>query len=324
MDSFRIDAACDAALDASVLLSEYTLIFTIARRAIGLLESKQTIKLETLVADTKTVPLRILAIGAHPDDCELKAGGVAVKYVALGHRVRFVSMTNGDTGHHIIGGGDLARRRCAEAAEAARVAGVEHELIDMHCGELMPTLENRRQVIRMIRQFQPDLIMTHRPNDYHPDHRYTSQLVQDACYLVTVPNNLALTPHLESNPVVVYFHDSFKKPIPFMPDVVVDVTDVAARKLEMIACHDSQMFEWLPYNQGVLDQMPADKEARLNWLKEQPHVALSARVAEQYRSHLENRYGAERAAQAKWAEAFEACEFGGALTAENLPRLFPF
>ena len=138
--------------------------------------------------------INILVFGAHPDDCDIKAGGVAALYVQRGHRVKFVSITNGDAGHHEMGGGPLAKRRYAEAQAAADVIGIEYELLDNHDGELMPTLENRYKIIRTIREFRPDLIMTHRPNDYHPDHRYTSTLVQDAAYMVTVPDICALTP----------------------------------------------------------------------------------------------------------------------------------
>ena len=166
-----------------------------------------------------TKQIHVLVIGAHPDDCDIKAGGIAALYTQKGHVVKFVSVTNGDAGHHEMGGGPLTQRRNAEAQAAAEIIGIEYELLDIHDGELMPTLENRFQIIRTIRDFRPDLIMTHRPNDYHPDHRYTSMLVQDAAYMVTVPNICALTPHLERNPVIVYLSDGFKKPNPFKPEL---------------------------------------------------------------------------------------------------------
>ena len=85
--------------------------------------------------------------GAHPDDCDSKAGGVAAKYAAAGHQVRFVSVTNGDAGHHEIGGVELARRRRAEAEAAGAVAGIEYHVLDIHDGELVPRLENRKLII---------------------------------------------------------------------------------------------------------------------------------------------------------------------------------
>src|SRR5579884_6894 len=171
-------------------------------------------------------PLRILVFGAHPDDPDASAGGVAALYGRQGHQVKFVSLTNGDAGHHEIGGVGLARRRYAETQAVANVLGLaEYQVLDNHDGELEPTLANRRQVIRIIREFEPDLILSPRPNDYHPDHRYTSILVQDAAYMVTVPNIVALTDHLRKNPVIAYVSDTFRKPYPFSPDVVVDVTE---------------------------------------------------------------------------------------------------
>ena len=145
---------------------------------------------------------RLLVFGAHPDDCDIKAGGLAALYAQKGHRVKFVSVTNGDAGHHQMGGEPLAKRRNAEAQAAAKVLGIEYELLDNHDGHLEPTLENRFKVIQQIRQFRPDLVMTHRPNDYHPDHRYTSVLVQDAAYMVTVPNVCGLALALDYNPTI--------------------------------------------------------------------------------------------------------------------------
>ncbi|MYF18533.1 MAG: PIG-L family deacetylase, partial [Gemmatimonadetes bacterium] len=169
--------------------------------------------------------LKIIVFGAHPDDCDIKAGGIAIKYAKLGHEVKFVSVTNGDAGHHEIGGVELARRRRAETQAAGAVAGSEDHVIDNHAGELEPTLENRKKIIRLIRNYTPDLILTHRPNDYHPDHRYTSILVQDSAYMVTVPNICTDTPALSYNPGIAYLRDNFQKPQPFSPDVVIAITD---------------------------------------------------------------------------------------------------
>src|SRR5947209_15358572 len=132
-------------------------------------------------------PLRIIVFGAHPDDCELDAGGTAARWAKLGHKVKFVSTTNGDIGHHQMAGGILARRRAAEVKKCAEILGVTTEVLDNHDGELMPTLENRKAVVRLIRGWNADLVIAPRPNDYHPDHRYTGILVQDAAFMVIVP-----------------------------------------------------------------------------------------------------------------------------------------
>ena len=206
-------------------------------------------------ADAK---LNIIAIGAHPDDCDIRAGGVAAKWAALGHRVKFVSVTNGDAGHQSEGGGALARRRRAEAREAGRRIGIEYETLDNHDGELVPSLDVRHQIIRKIRQWNADVVMGPRPNDYHPDHRYTGMLIQDAAYMVVVPNVCPDTPALKRNPVFLYFQDGFQKPNPFQPDIAVGVDDVIEKKVSMLDAHVSQMYEWLPWVSGNLDSVPKE------------------------------------------------------------------
>jgi N-acetylglucosamine malate deacetylase 1 len=267
--------------------------------------------------------LRVLVFGAHPDDCDFSAGGTASMYARQGHQVRFVSLTNGDAGHHHIGGVRLAQRRRAEATAAAAVAGIQYEVLDTHDGELLPTLENRRQVIALIRSFRPDLMMSPRPNDYHPDHRSTAQLVQDAAYMVTVPNVCVLSEHLLDNPVIVYVSDTFRKPYPFTPDVVVAIDDVVEQKVAMLHAHTSQLYEWLPYNGGYLDQVPPASEQRQEWLRQRLEPRLR-RDADRYRAWLIAHYGEEVGRRIQYAEAFEACEYGAPLTERNLTRLFPF
>jgi LmbE family N-acetylglucosaminyl deacetylase len=267
--------------------------------------------------------LRVLAFGAHPDDCDINVGGLAVKYARLGHKVKFVSLTNGDTGHFSMGGGPLAKRRQEEAQRSARIAGIEYEVLDIHNGQLLPTLENRWRVVCIIREFQPDLIITNRPNDYHPDHRYGSQLVADAAYTVTVPNVMALTPHLNYNPVVAYWGDRFRRPYPFTPDVAVSIDDVIEVKLDMLHCHESQFYEWLPYNQNRLHEVPQGDRERRAWLAAQRLPAMAAE-ADRCRELLKRLYGEERGAVVRYAEALEFGEYGGAVTDELFSRLFPF
>src|SRR5271169_5790545 len=99
---------------------------------------------------TAQTPIRVIAIGAHPDDCDILAGGTGAKFAALGNKVKFLSVTNGDAGHQTMGGGALAKRRRAEALESARRLGIEYEVLDNHDGELLPTVEVRKQIIRRI------------------------------------------------------------------------------------------------------------------------------------------------------------------------------
>jgi LmbE family N-acetylglucosaminyl deacetylase len=266
--------------------------------------------------------LNIIAFGAHPDDCDQGAGGIAAKYAALGHKVRFVSLTNGDAGHQTEGGGALAKRRRLEAAEAGKRIGIEYITLDNHDGELMPTLDVRNQVIREMRKWNADLVLAPRPNDYHPDHRYTGVIIQDAAYMVTVPNVCPDTPSLRKNPVFMYFQDHFQKPAPFRPDVSVAIDDVFDKKMSMYDAHVSQMYEWLPWHDGLLDQVPKDKAARKEWMikwrAEERDVTPAVREA------LAKWYGAEAAAKVKYAESFEVCEYGARPTEADLRVLFPF
>src|SRR2546430_6621566 len=211
--------------------------------------------------------LSVLFIGAHPDDADIQFGGTAIKYLQLGQTVNYLSVTNGDAGHQTEGGGVLARRRYKETQAVAQFLGINYFVFDNKDAELQPTIENRKKVIQIMREVKADLVITHRPNDYHADHRNTSLLVQDAAYLVCVPNVLPLTPRLEVNPVIVYHQDNFKKPYPFIPEIFVDITDVIDRKMEVLACHESQIFEWIPFMDGYLPDVPKDKGERLKWLK---------------------------------------------------------
>ena len=263
--------------------------------------------------------LRVIAFGAHPDDCDQRAGGIAAKYASAGHLVKFVSVTNGDAGHHEQGGGMLAKRRRAEAREAGRRIGIEYEALDNHDGELLPTLEVRRQIIRKIREWQADIVLAPRPNDYHPDHRYTGVLVQDASYMVTVPNIVSDAPALRKNPVFLYFADRFTRPQLFRPDIVVGIDDVIEKKYDMLDAHVSQVYEWLPWHDGRLAEVPKDSAERRKWLAS----FRTSRARPEWKEALEKRYGAN-AASIQSAEAFEITEYGRQPSEEEIRKLLPF
>jgi LmbE family N-acetylglucosaminyl deacetylase len=263
--------------------------------------------------------INIVVIGAHPDDCDIKAGGTAVLYAEMGHNVMFVSVTNGDAGHHEMGGGALAKRRMAEAEEAGRRLGVKYVVLDNHDGELFPHLHIRLDLIRLIRNWNADIVISHRPNDYHPDHRNASILVQDAAYMVIVPNVAPDSPPLAKNPVFLYMEDRFQRPNPFRPDITIDVSSVLDKKYYGMAAHDSQFFEWLPWTAGRLEEVPAFAEERLQWLKNSRRFEISPMV----RENLSKWYGAEKAKNAVSAEAFEICEYGRRPSDEEIRKLFP-
>ena len=264
--------------------------------------------------------LNVIAFGAHPDDCDQRAGGSAAKWAALGHRVRFVSVTNGDAGHQTEGGGALAARRRAEAREAGRRIGIEYITLDNHDGELLPTLKPREDIIRQIRQWNADLVLAPRPNDYHPDHRYTGALVQDAAYMVVVPNIAPDTPALRRNPVFMYFQDGFQRPNPFRPDVAVAIDDVIEKKIDMLDAHVSQFYEWLPWVAGNLESVPKGAAERRQWLAKSRTGQPSPAV----REALLKWYGPEKAGAVQYAEAFEICEYGTRPDEAMIRRLFPF
>lgn len=267
----------------------------------------------------------LLVIGAHPDDGDIRAGGLACTAAADGHDVTFVSMTDGRGGHHELSGDRLVRRRRREAARAADVAGIEYRVLDNPDGRLRPTLDARGQVITLIRDVAPDVVLTHRPNDYHPDHRYTAQLVRDAAYMVTVPNVRPAVPALEANPVFAYLSDTFERPYPFDPDIVLPIAgEHVERKYDMLDCHESQLYEWLPYTEDRLADVPDDPERRREWLSTDPisELAEMRATADRFRGRLIDRYGDERGGDVEYAEAFELSEYGGELDDRVEDQLF--
>lgn len=273
----------------------------------------------TYSLSAQTKPLRIMFIGAHPDDCDIKGGGTAALFVELGHQVKFLSVTNGDAGHQSQGGGMLAKRRIAETKEVAKRLGVSYDVLDNHDGELLPTLDIRLQIIRKIREWKADVVIAPRSNDYHPDHRYTGVLVQDAAFMVGVPNVAPDVEPLRKNPVFLYFQDNFKKPNPFQPDIAVDITTVIDKKLAGLDAHQSQFYEWLPWIGNYEEEVPKDPAKHKAYL-------LQKRVSKpnpDVQKSLEKWYGSARAAKVLYAEAFEICEYGSQPTEADIRALFP-
>lgn len=265
---------------------------------------------------------RFLVIGAHADDCE-NVGGIVLKLLQRGHAVKFLTLTNGCSGHQTEMGGGIANRRRKETEAVAKLFGVEYEVLDNPDGSLTTDLTYREQVIRAIRTYRPDIIFTHRPCDYHPDHRATSILVQDAAFLVTVPNVCPLVPVLRYMPAVFYMPDNFQKPNPFEPTRVFDVSDVIDEKMRMYHQYTSQMYEWLPWVGQIADtNIPEGEEERLAWLK-RVHGYTWADYADRWRDRLVEKYG-EQGRKATYAEAFEACEYGAVPDDRTLDELFDF
>ena len=286
------------------------------------------------------MPYRIMLIGAHPDDNELKAGGLAAMHLAKGGAVKMLSLTDGCRGHHEMTCEQTRDRRHKEMQAVAAKFGISYDAWDVPDGELEATLENRKRLIRDIRTFSPDLIITHRPCDYHPDHRNASILVQDASYLLIVPSFCPEAPALRKTPVIAYSDDRFKNP-PFLPDYVTPIDEsVLEKKFEMMHCHVSQFYEWLPYSKGFLAEVPQDDAQRYKWLKTPRYDAESIRLAmegdaramngecrfavpaERFRDQLIRQFGAETGSKIRFAEAFMLSEYSGKKPPEVLKELF--
>ena len=270
--------------------------------------------------------LKIVVFGAHPDDAEYKAGGVGAKWAKQGHHVLLCSVTNGDIGHWQMAGGPLAERRTREVEACSKKLGTTALVLDIHDGELEPNLENRKKIIRVIRQWKADIVISHRPWDYHPDHRYVGVLVQDAAYMVTVPFICPDTPILKRNPVFMYSSDRFQKPYPFKADVTVSIDDVFEQKLDAIHELASQHYEGGANGspEHVRSVPPAnDVAGRKNWLRNQ-WFGRSGGEANRYRPELTSFYGEAKGKGVKYAECFEICEYGRQPNREELKKLFPF
>ncbi|MFN4260465.1 MAG: PIG-L deacetylase family protein [Gemmataceae bacterium] len=274
----------------------------------------------------KETKYRIIVFGAHPDDAEFKAGGTAIKWAKAGHHVKLVSVTNGDIGHWRMPRAELAKRRLAEVQAAAKILGVTTEVLDIHDGELEPTLANRKWITRLIRDWQADIVISHRPWDYHPDHRYVGVLVQDAAFMVTVPHFCPETPALKHNPVFLFTSDRFRKPYPFQADIVVAIDEVFDQKLEAIHQLESQVYEGgANGSEEYVRAVPPARapELRKAWLRERWETRQGDE-ANRFRDALLRWYGPDKGQAVRFAEAFEICEYGRRPTDSELRQLFPF
>lgn len=269
-------------------------------------------------ADESTI--RVLIIGAHPDDAEVSAGGLVVRHCRHGSRVRIISVTDGRSGHHHIASDDLVRVRREEARQAGERVGADYDVWHFPDGALEPSLAVRSAIIREIRQFAPDLVLTHRPNDYHPDHRAVGVAVQDASYMVTVPHVCEDTPALLRDPVVAYMSDLFTRPNPLRPDVLLEVSEEFDLTVQMAACHGSQFFQWLPYHDGILDTVPSGSAARHEWLSEW-FRSLHQRRRDHFQSAMVD-HGL-KLDQKSLIEVYEISEYAARADAARLAALFP-
>jgi len=281
--------------------------------------------------------MKVLMIGAHQDDNEFRCGGLAAKLVKKGHDVRFLSLCNGCGGHHILTPEETTATRAKESAAVAKLLGVTYDVWDIDDCSIEPDLATRRRLIRYIRRYSPDVIITHRQNDYHADHRAAGILMQDASYMLIVPHECPDVPAMKKTPVILYNEDGFKNP-EFCPDVIVDVGDVFDIKMKIADLNVSQVYEWLPYTKG--ETVPEGREERFEWLKgmnitdettdeeilsaPRGYAVRFAKTAARFRKELVERLGEEKGRAVRYAEAFEFCPYGGSLTEEIRKEIFEF
>lgn len=270
-------------------------------------------------------PLHVLVIGAHPDDNELNCGGLTLRLTQRGHKVQFVSVTNGDKGHfaqiYLDQPALLATRRAIEAQNAAAILGAEYKCMGLHDGEVYVDQSTTNAMLRQLRSFGtpgkgPDLVLFNRTVDYHRDHRYTAQLVVDATYMLTVPMMCPSVPHLSNMPVFAQWYDGFTEQGAFVPEIAVPIDDVFSSVVSSISCHASQFYEWLPYNTGTLNDVPSDAGERHNYLKSR----LQTRAENRARASTNARLHGDRTAD--FVEAFRVCEYGRKATDAELSVLF--
>ncbi len=282
--------------------------------------------------------MKILAIGAHQDDNEFRLGGFASKCIKNGHEVRFLSMANGCGGHHIMSPKETSARRWGESQRVAKYLGLQYDVWDIDDCTLMPDLATRERLIRYIREFCPDVIITHRTNDYHADHRAAAQLVQDASYILTVPHTCPDVPAMRFMPVILFNEDRFQNPV-FKGDFVFDMDDEIETKLTIAHFNESQVYEWLPYTHGEEELVPQSEEERFEWLKgmnitqdttDEEIMAYTgfgyavrfAKVAARFRKELIERYGEEKGSKIRYAEAFQISEYGRQPGKKEIEELF--
>ena len=265
---------------------------------------------------------RLLILGAHPDDAEFHGGGLAAIYRSLNRPVKMISVTNGAAGHHERSPSELVTMRRREAANAGAVIGAEYETWEFSDGTLEPTLEVRSRIIREIREFKPDLVLTHRTCDYHPDHRAVGQCVQDASYMVTVPLVIPEVAALRDDPVVAFLPDLFTRPTPMRTDVIVDIASHMPTIAKMLACHQSQLFEWLAYHANILETVRKDASEKVHWVERWLEQYISPR-AERFRESIVSRFGSAAGETMRFVEIFEISEYAKQPDADLLNTLFP-
>lgn len=252
--------------------------------------------------------LRFLMIGAHPDDPDADAGGLALKLRAKGHEVIFLSVTNGNAGHHIMDRDALRLRRLEEMRRVAEAYDIRYDTLDLDDGSLTADLPTREKLMRYLRTVCPDVILGHRTSDYHPDHRAVGQLICDCSYLIGVPLICPDAPVPKKRPVILSTEDQCATSVPFRADIAVDIGAYVRQKIKGLLCHESQYYEWLAFDgnwTGVL-------EAKT---REEATAYLTGQELERFSGPV-RRFPDRFAPGTVWGEVYQINEYGAPMTEE--------
>lgn len=252
--------------------------------------------------------LRFLMIGAHPDDPDENAGGLALKLRAKGHEVIFLSVTNGNAGHHLMSRDALRARRLDEMRRVAETYDIRYDTLDLDDGYLAADIPTREKLMRYLRTLSPDVIVTHRTSDYHPDHRAVGQLVCDCSYLIGVPLFCPDTPVPDKRPVILSAEDQCATSNPFRPDIAIDIGPFVDRKIKGLLCHESQYYEWLPFDGNWTAVLEAKS-------REEATSALTAQELELFKGPV-RRFPERFAPGVIWGEVYQIDEYGAPMTEE--------
>lgn len=195
--------------------------------------------------------MKVLAIACHPDDLEIGCGGTLAKYAALGHSVTMVHVANGNKGHKVIQPDELRLIRAQEAQNSGALIGAK--VLSMDIADLNVKSDEDaliRKLVNVMRQTEPDIIITHPPEDYMKDHMEVSKAVFDASFCATVPHYEADVPAPANAKVAALYYMDTLAGVGFLPTEYVDITDYIDTKLAMNAAHESQI-KWLYEHDGI-------------------------------------------------------------------------
>ena len=192
--------------------------------------------------------MNVLAVGAHPDDLEILCGGTLARYAREGHRVVMAHVNNGNKGHHHIPPDELAGIRDKEAIASSSIIGAEHINIDIDDLDVYVEREQVLKCVDLIRGTEPDVIITHSPDDYMPDHSVSARIVFDASFVATLPHVKTEYGHFD-RVTPIYYMDTLAG-VNSKPSEYVDITDTFETKQKMLSCHKSQL-DWLKEHDKV-------------------------------------------------------------------------